>query len=490
MNKKMRIMASLISLLAAGSASAAVTCSGVADANLVNSATDPVTGHYFEVYVANGIDWATANSSASGRTCNDAVGHLATITSSAEEAFVDKFRHDSVGNVLTQPQVWVGGFWDAGVWRWVNNEGSFPAANTGPAYSNWASDEPNNLGVEIYMALGRFDSGGPWVDGGWNNEGTALDTIGGYIVEYDVPRPAACTGASCQTITGQFLTFPPGSFAPGDTIKFNAYEFSDPRVGTAGKCGVDPLTLFDDPNDGMPPLRIPAYLCGSPKFVVVAVDSSQLDILDGTVFVENQTNVVLPNNLYRCHDPIVRNFPTQGDPQFEDVVVWQTTDPTHMLEDTRGVGQFAGAAGEFTSSCGSSQAKIKGASYYVVGLHIDFGPGYLWSANTAGNNERFTALTRYKLTLLQQAVANALTAHALTSVDATKMSAQLTSAVKYLDRGDPDDALENVNRFLKLVAAAKYTVVPGQNYNGEHVMRGTNIQFMLRVKVIPYTPHH
>ena len=70
-------------------------------------------------------------------------------------------------------------------------------------------------------------------------------------------------------------------------------------------------------------------------------------------------------------------------------------------------------------------------------------PAYLWSANTAGNNERFTALTRYKLTLLQQAV-----------------------------------------------AAAKYTIVPGQNYNGEHVTRGSNIQFMLRVKVIPYTPHH
>jgi hypothetical protein len=208
------------------------------------------------------------------------------------------------------------------------------------------------------------------------------------------------------------------------------------------------------------------------------------------VFVENKTDVVLPNNLYRCHDPIVRSFPTQGDPQFEDVVVWQTTDPARMLEDTGGAGQFAGAAGEFTSSCGSSQAKVKGASYYVVGLHIDFGPGYLWSENTAGNNERFTALTRYKLTLLQQAVANALAAHALTSVDANKMSAQLTSAVKYLDRGDPGDALESVNKFLKFVAAAKYTVVPGQNYNGEHVMRGSNIQFMLRVKVIPYTPHH
>jgi hypothetical protein len=489
MSKRIRIIASLFSMLAAGSASAAVDCTGVAGEVLVNGATNPETGHYFEVYAANGIDWVSANRSASARTCGGVAGHLATVTSSGEEAFVDQFRHDSLGSGLPQPQVWVGGYQDGG-WRWVNNEGPFPSVNTEPAYANWAPGEPNNSGgVENHLTLGRFDSGGPWVDGGWNDEGVAPGSIGGYIVEYDVPRPAACTGASCETINGQFLTFPPGSFQPGDTIKFNAYEFADPRVA-AGQCGVNGLTLFSDPNDGKPELRIPAYLCGSPKFVVVAVDSSELDILDGTVFVENQTNVVLPNNLYQCHDPIVRNFPTQGDPQFEDVVVWQTTDPTRMLENTRGVGQFAGAAGEFTSSCGSSQAKIKGASYYVVGLHIDFGPGYLWSANTAGNNERFTALTRYKLTLLQQAVADSLSAGALKNGDATKMSSQLTNAVKNLDRGDPDDALENVNKFLKFVAAAKYTIVPGQNYNGEHVMRGTNIQFMLRVKVIPYTPHH
>lgn len=490
MHTKFRIIACLIALLGAGSASAAVTCTGSAGEVLVNSSTNPETGHYFEVYAANGIDWATANANAAGRSCEGVTGHLATITASGEEAFVDQFRHQSLALGLPQPQVWVGGFQDTGGWRWVNNEGPFPSANNDTLYANWAPGEPNNSGgVENHLTLGRFDFGDPWVDGGWNDEGIAPGSIGGYIVEYDVPRPAACTGASCQTINGQFLTFPPGSFQPGDTIRFNAFEIADPRVGS-GQCGVNGLTLFSDPNDGKPELRIPAYLCGSPKFVVVAVDSSELDILNGTVFVENKTDVVLPNNLYRCHDPIVQNFPTQGDPQFEDVVVWQTTDPTRMPENASGVGQFAGAAGEFTSSCGSSQAKIKGASYYVVGLHIDFGPGYQWAQNTAGNHDRFVALTRYKVTLLQQSVANALAAGALKNGDATKMGQQLTLAVRNLDRGDSDDALENIQKFLKFVAAAKYTVVPGQNYNGDHVMRGTNIEFTLRVKVVPYETHH
>jgi hypothetical protein len=489
MNAKIRIIVGLISVLAAGSASAAIVCTGVAGTTLVSAATNPETGHYFEVYRADAIDWATANGNAAGRTCGGVPGHLATITSSGEEAFVDQFRHDSLSSGLVQPQVWVGGFHDGGGWHWVNIEGPFPGTNDQPAYANWAPGEPNDVGgAEDHLTLGRYDSGGTWVDGGWNDEGSAPGSIGGYIVEYDVPRAAACSGPSCQTINGQTLVFPTGSIPAGATVPFNSYEFSDPRV-VNGRCdGVTPLTLFGAAY-GKPELRIPAYLCGSPKFVVVAVDSSQLNILNGTVFVENKTDVVLPGNLYQCKDPIVQNFPTQGDPQFQDVVVWQSTDPTRMLEDSSGVGgAFAGAAGEFTSFCGSSGAKVKGASYYVVGLHVDFGPGYEWAANTAGNHDRFVALTRYKLTLLKQSVVNARVAGALRPVTSVAMEVLVAVAIYRLDHGNSAGALNQVRQFLSLVNAARYTPIPGQNYNGEHLMRGTNIEFTLRVKVIPYGP--
>jgi hypothetical protein len=502
MNARIRIIAGLISVLAAGSA-AAVDCTGVTGDTLLSAATNTETGHYFEVYRADGIGWDTANGkfvNPSDRHCGGVLGHLATITSSGEEAFVDQFRHDSLSSGLVQPQVWVGGFKDGSGWHWVNSEGPFPAVNTGPAYANWAPGEPNNSGgVESHLTLGRYDSGGPWVDGGWNDEGSAPGSIGGYIAEYDVPRAAACSGPSCQTINGQTLIFPAGSIPAGATIPFNAYEFSDPRVSN-GRCnGTTALTLFGAAY-GKPELRIPAYLCGSPKFVVVAVDSSQLNILKDTVYVENKTNVVLPGNLYQCTDPIVQIPYTQGDPQFQDVVVWQSTDPTRMLEDSSGVtGPFAGAAGEFTSFCGSSGAKVVGASYFVVGLHIDFGTGNEWASNAAGNHDSFVALTLYKLSLLQTAVANAKADGALKNGDATKMTAQLDNAVKKLGRGDASGALGHVNQFLKFVNAAQYTVVryppvgsqtvgTAKNYNGEHLMRGTNIEFMLRVKIIPYGP--
>ena len=240
-------------------------------------------------------------------------------------------------------------------------------------------------------------------------------------------------------------------------------------------------------------MKIPAYLCGSPKFVLVAVDSGDLDILSGTVFVENDTTTVLPNNVYPdgspviC-EPVITQVPyTDGDPQYQDVVVWQSTNPAQMLEDEfGGAAGYLGAAGEFTSSCGSSQARVRGASYYGIGFHIDFGPGYTWAGNDAGNFDQFVALTRYKLTLIQESLEDAKADGALGNGDYTKMKSQLKNAVKKIDQGNYSGSLGHVDKFLKFVDAASYPVVTGKNYNGEHLMRGSNVEFILRVKVIPF----
>ena len=66
------------------------------------------------------------------------------------------------------------------------------------------------------------------------------------------------------------------------------------------------------------------------------------------------------------------------------------------------------------------------------------------------------------------------------------MSAAVTTAITKLDRGDYKGALAAVQKFLKFVDAAVYTPVAENNYNGEHLMRGRNIEFTLRVKLIPY----
>jgi hypothetical protein len=161
-----------------------------------------------------------------------------------------------------------------------------------------------------------------------------------------------------------------------------------------------------------------------------------------------------------------------------------------MLEDaTTAPPEYIGAATEATNGCGSTVAKVRGASYFVVGMHIDFGnAAYDYASSPALNYQQFVALTQYKLSLLQKSVAGAKADGALKNGDATKMTAQLNNAVKKLGQENPSGALGHVNQFLKFVNAANYTVIADQNYNGDHLMRGENIAFMLRVKVIPYKP--
>ena len=101
-----------------------------------------------------------------------------------------------------------------GGWRWVNNEGPFSGSNGNPDFTSWAAGEPNNSGgIENHLTVGRY----PDNLYGWNDEGAALGSIGGFIVEYDVPRTAAVHAVprnvrNCQTIDGQTLVFPTGSY--------------------------------------------------------------------------------------------------------------------------------------------------------------------------------------------------------------------------------------------------------------------------------------
>ena len=515
MDKRIGLFAGLTALFAMGSAGAQ-TCPTEPAPVLKVSATNPETGHQFEIYEAPGITWLDAKACASSKVYpsgSDIQGHLATLTSDSEDLWVNNLR---LTPGLGLGEVWVGGSQPPSAnvgdgWTWENSEGviatpQFPR----PSYSKWLPGEPNDAGgSESYLAIGLSNT-----TRGWNDEGY-LPNITGFVVEYETPRTAGeCTDGTntsteaCTTINGQTLTFPAGTFEPGDTIQFTAYEFTDPRVvtnqldplGRYGKCrnNPGPLTLFKV-SDGFEPgveLRIPPYLCGSPKFVVVKVNSKDITIQKGTVFVEHETKEkVLPNNLYQCFDPILGRQPPVGtpyapDPQFQDVVVWQTTDPENMAENaTVAPLEYVGAATEATRGCGSTTAKVRGASYFVVGMHIDFrNDAYDYASSPLQNYQQFVALTQYKLSLLQQSVAKARLDGAIRNPDAQSMTSQLNSAVTKLNANNPAAALTYIDKFVARVNTVQYLFPPGVtfNYNGDHLMRGENLQFTLRVKVIPY----
>src|SRR5690606_4551441 len=157
---------------------------------------------------------------------------------------------------------------------------------------------------------------------GWNDEGT-LGNIGGYVIEYDTAEtidPNLClgNGPGCEATAGLTMTLPPVSLQPGASIGVRTYEFTD----NPSRCGKDPLVLFGG-SDPRPDLIIPPYLCGSPRFMVVEVDTDGFQVSQGTILVEHEPLDALPGNLYECTGPIAGSNP---DPQLRDVVAWQATD--------------------------------------------------------------------------------------------------------------------------------------------------------------------
>lgn len=144
-------------------------------------------GHKYQL-VTNSLSWADAKSAA-----ETAGGHLATISSEAENSAISSFL---LSTGLTYPTasdgggaayVWLGASDSAveGNWQWVDDTDI-------ASYSNWGSgafgSEPDNFnGSQDAMAMGLtawpYPSGGLGTEGQWNdiNDGNSIY----YLIEWD-----------------------------------------------------------------------------------------------------------------------------------------------------------------------------------------------------------------------------------------------------------------------------------------------------------------
>jgi len=156
---------------------------------------NPANGHWYQaVPIPGGIPWPAARAAAAAQSYAGYPGHLATITSAAEDQFL-------VGGLpLGLDNHWrVGGYQDqtapdysepAGGWRWVTGEPW--------SYTNWHAGEPNNFNGENLLEIHS--------DGTWNDTADQPPG-GGYIVEYEA-LPVA---------TGPLLSITPNPVAGGQT---------------------------------------------------------------------------------------------------------------------------------------------------------------------------------------------------------------------------------------------------------------------------------
>lgn len=447
-------------------------------------------GRVYQVYAADRITWQQANTFAENLIIDGEVGHLATITSQVEDETIDRLRNKAM---LNRPEAWVGGKQSdgsnepGGGWMWINSEGpistsSFPL----PSYSNWLSDEPNDLNVEKFLGVGLRG------EFGWNDE-QALGNIGGFVVEFDAGtliEPEDCqTEDGCETTAGQTVEYPAGSVSENAKISVKTYEFTDDPVN---RCGQVPLVLFA--HDGIPDneVTIPPYLCGSPNFILVRVEATGVDLGDGTGVVENEVLEALPDNLYECFGPKGVFPPADLDPQFRDRVTYQTTDPVEMLENDLGAGVnalYAGSLGEVTFECGSSRGKIRGNSYFGIGLSFNFGPGYDLATNPDANRHAFADLTRYKLLLLQRSVIDskpALSSNNTQRVGFQFMKKLSSLAIKLHDRGNYNAARTMIRILERVAEGLSYDDIPNENFRGDHLVRSSNIDFTYSESVIPF----
>ena len=140
-------------------------------------ALNSANGHVYEVvFGPEPFPWYEAKAQAKSRSFGGRQGHLATITSQAENDFIAASFPDAASGCC-----WLGG----------NQPGDTPAPNPDPAagsqwvtdepftYTNWAGGEPNDAG-------GQEDSFAflPEHPGEWNDVPGA-GKVGGYVVEYE-----------------------------------------------------------------------------------------------------------------------------------------------------------------------------------------------------------------------------------------------------------------------------------------------------------------
>lgn len=453
-------------------------------------------GHYYQVVIANQISWEAAKAAAEQYTFQGVQGHLATIGSPAEDLFLHQLRQQVLNAPhpsLTGSELWVGGFQvpcatttaePACGWMWLNGDSIAPTNGSSP-YTNWQSGEPNNLlrtpdalnrATEDFLAIG--------LNGvfGWNDEG-ALANVWGYIVEYGenavtVPASTCLLGTGgCNPTGAQLFTLPPtAKVEPGATLTARATTIHD----DPNRCGKQPLTLFNGA------VVIPPYLCGHPDFIVIETHTEGVEVLTGAIEVENLTEQALPNNLYGC--TAIRQNPAgqfDPDPSHRDVVGWQSQNPQDMLETSRGTGLFFGTVTEVTYACGSSRGKVLNGSYHFVGLRIHPGPGNeLADGNPGGNHQSFIDLVSYKLQLLQASVE--ASKNTLPKLQYQALKERLDGAVSAHKQRDFARALLKIGLFLRAVEHSDYKPVAGKNFEGEHLMRGSNIEFIYAEKILPF----
>src|SRR5215510_2887252 len=170
--------------------------------------------NYYDFVPTVGISWADASAAASASMFLGVNGHLATVTSAAENNFiVSSFDFSAFKDQLAI--AWLGGLVSSsGIGTWVvGPEAGVSFSSYGSAltsrYANWGGIEPNNAPSAVEMQIGTLNwfgiTQGKWADAqnGLSSPCPGLcDPIVGYFVEYEAPAPVPLSPSIMQFALG------------------------------------------------------------------------------------------------------------------------------------------------------------------------------------------------------------------------------------------------------------------------------------------------
>jgi hypothetical protein len=149
--------------------------------NYQDPVQNPANGHWYQLGLAvSDVNWDEARTAVEALTYNGYPGHLATITSAAENNFF--LQHGLSWN----GGVWLGAYQErgapdflepAGGWRWVTGEPW--------NYANWGTGQPANYPSPVGHTDGLLFKGSR----GWNDAPYAYG-MSGFVVEYEPAPPS------------------------------------------------------------------------------------------------------------------------------------------------------------------------------------------------------------------------------------------------------------------------------------------------------------
>ncbi|RVU44591.1 lectin-like protein [Rubrivivax rivuli] len=156
---------------------AGLAASGAQAAPIFN----PANGHYYDINTTL-LNWADAKAAAEAMTYNGKRGHLVTITSQAEQSFLEQNLSNLAFGSGSQFGFWLGASKSSpnSNFEWVTGEAF--------SYTNWNPGEPNFDPTPSALHFFQFSQKGKW------NDATASAWRWGSVIEYEgnaVPEPGS-----------------------------------------------------------------------------------------------------------------------------------------------------------------------------------------------------------------------------------------------------------------------------------------------------------